>query len=237
MHSPFTVKELEIYSNCQVTQHFLAIYTFSWKHTHILSLFCVDLAVAVLTYFCVSCCLLFMVSYLSMCSAMLPAGGIVAMNNNKMATIARLHVVCENWKTPQNWAHVVCNSYFCRWFDLQFLMKVLRNSQQLLQAMHFPLASPLTSLFLSYHFSKKTTTETNHKKSFRTKNKCMLVQNWMGMTPQYFTPFLLHHVPFCQLCTPQTSHWPLHTHWRNVTITRHPALHAHSTALCIKGKP
>ena len=102
MHSPFTVKELEIDSNCQVTQHFLAIYTFSWKHTHILSLFCIDLAVAVLTYFCVSCCLLFMVSYLSMCSAMLPAGGIVAMNNNKMTTIARLHVVCENWKTPQN---------------------------------------------------------------------------------------------------------------------------------------
>ena len=35
-----------------------------------------------------------------------------------------LHVVCENWKTLQNGAHVVCkgsSSYFCRevsWLDL-----------------------------------------------------------------------------------------------------------------------
>ena len=167
MHSPFTVKELK--NRRQLSGNPILpsnIYLLLEAYTHPFSMFC---AVAVLTYFCVSCCLLFVVSYLSMCSAMLPAGGIVAMNNNKMATIARLHVVCENWKTPQNWAHVVCNSYFCRWFDLQFLMKVLRNSQQPLQVMHFPLASPLTSLFYFLPFLKKKTTETNHKKSFRTK--------------------------------------------------------------------
>ena len=231
MHSPFTIKELEIDSNCQVTQHFLAIYTFSWKHTHILSLFCIDLAVAVLTYFCVSCCLLFMVSYLSMCSAMLPAGDIVAMNNNKMATIARLHVVCENWKTPQNWAHVVCNSYFCRWFDLQFLMKVLKNSQQLLQAMHFPLASPLTSLFISYHFSNKKLQKQITKKVFGPKTSACWYKTeweWHHNTSHHSYYIMCHFANY--------AHHKLHTHWRNVIITRHPALHAHSTALCINGQ-
>ena len=89
-------------SNFHIQHAALAIHTFSWKHTHILSLFCVDLAVAVLIYCCVSCCLLFMVSYLSMCSAVLPAGGIVAMNNNKMASIAQCGVTSESLSTSSS---------------------------------------------------------------------------------------------------------------------------------------
>ena len=60
------------------------IYYFSWKHGHIPSLcfvlYHLSLAAAVITS-CVRCCAHFnIVSYLSMCSVKLLAGGIVAMS-------------------------------------------------------------------------------------------------------------------------------------------------------------
>ena len=79
----------------------LAIHTFSWKHTHILSLLrwpcCCSLNILL-------CQLLpsFVVSYLSTCSAVLPAGGIVAMNNNKMASIAQCGVTSESLSTSSS---------------------------------------------------------------------------------------------------------------------------------------